>query len=203
MIDYDQALEKQDPTARRRALMKIMGDFRKEGKLANRSTLQKPLEQAGFPASTGTIYRDITLINRENTWVKDLVESNYSAFQEHISDMLDFVEQEALDNYNKKWTLDKKTKRVVSNSKGEFESLEETTTQEMAAPKVQFLEIIGKVQQLRMKHTHGDNINISAALLSAELQDAKDKLQSQTSNKETPIVNVLELAKRVKQDGNH
>jgi hypothetical protein len=183
---------------RRLAIVKIISQLRKEHKPVNRFTVLPLIRAEGYDVEEGTVYRDLTVINRENTWVRDLVESNYSAYQERIAENLDFMEKEAIENYHKSWTMNKTVKRVVSNEKGNFETIEETITQEMASPKAQFLLILGKVQELRMKHTHGDNINISAALLSAELQDAKDSLQKLSKGDKTPIIDVLELAKKVK-----
>lgn len=186
---------------RREALSKIIAQFQKERKIINRFTLQPALKEAGFDVSEGTIYRDMTVINRSNTWVKDLVESNYSALQENIASMLDIIEKEAYDNYKKTWTTSKTTKKQVPRKDGTIEITEETKTGELAGPKATFLNILTRVQELRMKHTHGDNINISAALLTAELQEAKDKLESQSSDGKTPIVNVIELAKKAQKNG--
>ncbi|MGC1709911.1 MAG: hypothetical protein WA799_08955 [Nitrosotalea sp.] len=177
---------------RRDALKKILERFRREGKTINRFTVQAPLRDAGYDVEVGTIYRDLTAVNRENTWVRDLVESNYSEYQQQIADSLAWIEKEAQEQYAKKWTLSKTTKKENHNGT----STESVVTQELAAPKASFLGIIAKVQELKMKHTHGDNINISAALLARELQDAKLQLQ-ETAKKpdKTQTIDVLELAR--------
>ena len=55
-------------------------------------TLQLELEKQGFKVSFATIYRDMTSINQKNTWVRDLASSNYSAYQESISQNLEWIE---------------------------------------------------------------------------------------------------------------
>lgn len=69
----------EDVMARRETLLKIITQFKKEEKHISRFSLQPALKEAGFDVSFSTVYRDMTIINRENTWVRDLVESNYSA----------------------------------------------------------------------------------------------------------------------------
>jgi hypothetical protein len=182
------------------ATKKIMLQLKLEHKPISRNTVFSLIRAQGFDVEEGTVYRDIVLINRENSWVRDLVESNYSAMQEHISEMLDFIEKEALENYSKTWTMNRTVKKIGTTSKGEFESEEETTTQEMAAPKAQFLMLIGKVQELRMKHTHGDNINISAALLSRELQEAKESLKKDTEKANSVVIVPVTWSKKLTLD---
>ncbi|MGI0027824.1 MAG: hypothetical protein ACREAD_08305 [Nitrosopumilaceae archaeon] len=193
----------EDAVLRRRSLLKIITQFKKEGKQISRFTLQPALKEVGFDVSFATVYRDMTVLNRENTWVRDLVESNYSAYQEQIYDTLEMVEREALELYQNKPEICRKIHKEISKN-GTVTTIEETTTEEVANMTSLLLEIILKVQALKIKHFHGDNINVSAALLSAELQDAKDKLQNQSKAGKTHIVNVLELAaKRVVYTGDH
>ena len=144
---------------RRIKLLDIVNQFRAQGKLVNRYTLQPALEQAGFKVSFATIYRDMTSINQNNTWVRDLSESNYSAYQEQISQNLEWIEQKA---------------------QKQFEITENHV----------WLNIIHSVQQTKMKHTNGDNINISVAMLGKKFSELEDS----TEKEKEPMVDVIKLA---------
>ena len=68
---------------------------------------------------------------------------------------------------------------------------EETTTQEMAAPKIEALKIILKVQDLKMSHTNKDNIHIAAAVLGEDVRQLKAKYKDLEESK----VDVVAIAK--------
>ena len=76
----------EDTQLRRQTLAKIVIRLRKERKPVTRYTLQPLLKEEGFDVSFATIYRDLTSLNQSNTYVRDLAESNYSAYQEEISE---------------------------------------------------------------------------------------------------------------------
>ena len=131
-----------DTQERRLALLDLVNEFRSKGKLINRYTLQPELEKLGFKVSFATIYRDMTSLNQKNTWVRDLAESNYSAYQESISNNLEWIEQQA---------------------QKQFEDTQNHV----------WLNIIHRVQETKMKHTNGDNINISVAILGKQFNKLK------------------------------
>lgn len=155
-------LQSVDDTQQRRSkLLEIVNKFRAEGKLCNRYTLQPALEQAGFKVSFATIYRDMTSINQKNTWVRDLAQSNYSAYQEQISQNLEYIEHQA----------DLKFQETGNHV---------------------WLNIIHRVQETKMKHTNGDNISISAALLNKKFnQMSKEKDEKK---EQEPVIDVIKLA---------
>ena len=101
----------------------------------------------------------MTAINQKNTWVRDLAQSNYSAYQEQISQTLEWIETKAAE---------------------EFESTKHHT----------WLNIIHSVQQTKMKHTNGENINISAALLNKKFRE----MTKESEKKEDYPVDVIKLA---------
>lgn len=152
-----------DTHHRRLTLSKIVVDFKRQGKQITRYALQPELKKAGFSVSYSTVYRDLTVLNRKNTYVRDLSESNYSAYQEGIANSLDWVEQQARTEFLK--------------NKMYF-----------------YLGIIMKVQDLKMKHTSGDNIQVSAALLGKKF----DQMHTELKKYETSKVDVLKLASNVK-----
>ena len=57
-----------------------------------------------------------------------------------------------------------------------------------------YLEIIMKVQDLKMKHTGGENVNVSAALLGKKFNQMQTELQKY----ETSEVDVLKLTSNVR-----
>jgi Fe2+ or Zn2+ uptake regulation protein len=150
-----------DTQLRRQTLAKIVIEFRKEKKQVTRYTLQPELAKRGFDVSFATIYRDLTILNRDNTYVRDLAESNYSAYQEEIAESLDWVESQARTEY-------------------------ELTQNHV------FLNVILKVQDLKMKHTNGENINISAALLGKKFNQLKQ--ESKETQQEEYVIDVIKLA---------
>ena len=141
-----------DTQQRRITLLDIINQFRAKGKLINRYTLQPALKEKGFDVSFATIYRDMTSINQKNTWVRDLSESNYSAYQEQISNNLDWIETQAAQQF-------KETENHV------------------------WLNIIHRVQETKMKHTNGENINISVALLGNKFKELSSKNKEKKEEK--------------------
>ena len=80
--------------------MKIMSQLKKDGQRVNRYTIKDKLDKLGFEVSVATVYRDTMAVNRENTWVRDLSESNYSAYQEEIDNNLEWVAHQAVKMFN-------------------------------------------------------------------------------------------------------
>jgi len=152
----------EDVTMRRREVIKIMTALKKAGKRVNRHTIKDELEKKGITISEVTVYRDLTIINRENTWVRDLSESNYSAYQEEIADMLYWTETQAQKHF-------------------------ELTNNHV------WLNVITKVQEIKMKHTNGDNINISAASLTKKFNKMNQMVEKQLQV-DSEKVDVIELA---------
>jgi len=150
-----------DTHERRLKLLHIVNQFREKGKLVNRYALQPELEKQGFTVSFVTIYRNMTSINQKKTWVRDLTQSNYSAYRKSISQNLEWVEQQAQQKF------------------------EETGNHV-------WLNIIHSVQQTKMKHTNGENINISAVMLGKKFKE----LSNNEENQEELAVDVIKLASK-------
>ena len=153
-----------DTHERRLKLLEIVNQFREKGKLVNRYTLQPELEKQGYQVSFATIYRDMIAINQKNTWVRDLAQSNYSAYQESISQNLEWIESQAQ-------KLFQETENHV------------------------WLNIIHRVQETKMKHTNGENINISAAMLGKKFREMKN---SEKEDSKEYTIDVIKLASKMK-----
>jgi Fe2+ or Zn2+ uptake regulation protein len=189
-------LDTEDVTMRRLEVQKIALQLKQKGKPVNRYSVYPLLKKKGFVTSYTTVYRDINAISRENTWVRDLAESNYSAYQEEISNRLQWIEDQAEKQYKKKWKTAKKSIKNQKTKEGALETTEQSITTENAQPKIGFLKIIKEVQELKMKHTNGENINISAALLGKKFNKIKTQYKTDKEEETKPeeIVDVLKLA---------
>ncbi len=162
----------EDVVQRQIALAEILDGYRKRGISPRRHALLTDLEAKGFPVTVATLYRDRTSLNRHNSFIRDLTESNLSAYMEEIYDRLTWVEEEAAKQYDQKWTMNQVIKR--RGPKGE--EIEQHSTSEIAQPKAQFLSVISKAQELKHKLLVGDNTQLSAALLAEKFQKMKEEL---------------------------
>lgn len=182
----------EDITTRRHEVEKIISHLKKNNKKVNRYTVHEILVTKGYNTHISTVYRDITAVNRENTWVRDLSESNYSTYMEDIYNSLEWAETQAVEQYNKTWTANK----IVKKQTNEGDTTETTTTQELGAPKNAFLSTFIKANELKHKMLTGDNINISAALLGKKLNELKKQVEPLQEGEEP--INLLEIAKKNK-----
>lgn len=165
---------------RRDEIIKLIDGLKQEGISANRYTVHERLDREKFDVSISTVYKDLVAISRENTWVRDLTESTYSAYQEDIHDKLDWIENEALELYGQNWSPQKNTMKKIPTASGKDKVIikaEKTDVNHKA--KATFLKIILEVQDLKIKHTNGKNIDISAAILGKKFDKAKTKLRNQ------------------------
>ena len=140
----------EDVTIRRREVLKIMTYLKKNGLRINRYIVKNQLDKSGFEMSVSTIYRDMTAINRENTWIRDLAESNYSAYQEEIDNNLEWISHQTV----------KKFKETGDHV---------------------WLNILLKTQESKMRHTVGENINVSVALIGEKFRKKMAELENQNN----------------------
>ena len=163
---------------RREEVKKIMSELKEQGLPVNRYSVHERLDKTKFDVSLATVYNDIVSLSRENTWVRDLTESTYSAHQEEINDTLDWIQKEARRLYDVNWVRSKKvTKKVPAKNGKNKVIVEMVKIKEEYKPKASILKIIRDVQDLKMKLTNGQNINISAALLGKKFEKAKAQLR--------------------------
>lgn len=138
-----------------------------------RAEIIAEMAKLGFTMSGSTLYRDQTSNAHKNNFVKELMtEGNYSRFQDHSMQLVTFVEEEAILNYQKTWTMGKTIQRKTA--KGTF--TETVVTEELATPKAQFLTILANVVKLRTDLTNGKNIKLASALAAREHRKLKEQL---------------------------
>lgn len=162
-----------DITDRRNLLKKIIGNAKAKKKKLSRQYLLDELLKGGFKVDMSTLYKDRTFISQSNTFIEDITVSNYSGYMQDIWDNLEWVEQQAQINYEKKWTNSK----VVYHESADGEISEERhVTDELAAPKSKFLEIFRDTQKIKMEFLQGKNVHLSAALLRNKFDSLNDEI---------------------------
>jgi len=159
---------------RRIELAKIIEQFQKEGKLITRHSLIAELKKKGFTSDRYILYNDRTELNKGNSFIRNLTESNFSQMMQDIYQNLSWVEEEAIKQYNRKWTNSKTVEKVLEIKTKTIS--EKHTTEEIAQPKVAFLRIIMDIQKLKYEFLTGPNIQLSAALLSQRFQQMQQEL---------------------------
>ena len=131
--------------ARRNELRKIMLEEQHTGIIHTREELLKQLAEKGFHIDFATLYRDKIEINRTNTFIEDIAESEYSALQHDIFNKLLFVEEQALQLYRK----DLKITRMIARKMPNGTIMETSTQRDEFRPKIQCLILIKDVQTLK------------------------------------------------------
>ncbi len=164
--------------------LKITGN----GKPPSRKELRMEMKKIGFDISTSTLRRYKGKIKKVRSAVRDLLEEGtYSSYFDQNMDLLDYIEEQALECLNRKWTNSKMEKFVeISEAKVALDEgrqpngvlVRATTTGEIAQPKIGFLNILAKVVDLRTRATNDDNLDLSCSMLSEEFQKTKDQVTS-------------------------
>ena len=156
-------------------LGRVIEGLKKEfnGRPPSRQEILSEMKRIGFEISIATLWRYRGKINKIRSAVRDLLEEGtYSAYFDHNMEILDYIEEQAVLQYQKKWTNSK----TVTKLNDEDVTTETYTTDEIAGPKHAFLNVLTKVVELRNRATNDDNLDLSCAMLSEEFDNLKDKL---------------------------
>ena len=157
------------------------------GRPASRKAILDEMKRIGFDISTATLWRYRGKIEKIRSAVRDLLEEGtYSAYFEHNMELLDYIEEQAIEYLNTRWT-NSKTEKFVTTTEAK-EALEEgrvpkgvlvkvINTGEIASAKHGFLNILTKVVDLRTRATNEDNLDLSCSMLSEEFQIVKDRAE--------------------------
>ena len=153
------------------------------GRPPARKEILLEMKRIGFEISIATLWRYRGKIKKVRSAVRDLLEEGtYSAYFDHNMELLDYIEEQAIKQYQIKWTNSK----TVTKSSNDVTTTEIHTTEETAGPKHAFLNILTKVVELRNRTTNDDNLDLSCAMLSEEFDNLKDKLdESERKQQET------------------
>jgi len=165
-------------------LGRVIDGLKKEfdGRPPTRKEILSEMKRIGFEISIATLWRYRGKIKKVRSAVRDLLEEGtYSAYFDHNMELLDYIEEQAIKQYQKKWTNSKTVKK--QNTDGE-KSGEIHTTDEIAGPKYSFLNILTRVVELRNRATNDDNLDLSCVMLSEEFDNLKDKLEESERKRE-------------------
>lgn len=153
-----------------------------------RSEILAEMKRIGFDISVSTLWRYKGKMHKVRTAVRDLLEEGtYSAYFDHNMELLDDIEEYALQCYQKSWTNSKIEKLVEfgeakkameENRPPEGTLLKSTSTGELAAGKNGFLNILLKVVDLRRTSLNDENINLASAMLAEDFQILKEKFET-------------------------
>lgn len=161
-------------------LSQVINGLRAElGRTPLRKEILYEMKRIGFEMSAETLLRYSGKIKKVRTAVRDLLEEGtYSAYFEHNMTLLDDIEEYSMQCYLKNWTDTKIVNKQALHRTGDIIDLvDKYTTKDIAAPKAAFLKILVSVAGLRMKALSGDNVNLSAAMLSGNFQTLKENYE--------------------------
>lgn len=147
-------------------------------KLMRPPTRQEVIDEMaaiGLDITISTLWRYRAKIKKKQAWFRELItEGTYSAHLSDVSDLLDYIQEKAIEYLNTKWTNSKMVKKTGGKSNKQ-QSTEQTVTAEISTPKYQFLNILNKAAELKMRLLSGENLNLDAALLAEDYQNTKEK----------------------------
>jgi len=158
-------------------LSKVIDGLRNElGRTPFRKEILYEMKRIGFEISEQVLIRYKGKIKKVRSAVRDLLEEGtYSAYFDHNMTLLDDIEEYAIQCYLKDWNDNKIVIKQVLSKSGKTINLEDKyITEDIAAPKAAFLKILVSVVSLRTKALGGDNVNLSAAMLSENFQSLKE-----------------------------
>jgi len=172
---------------RRKSLSEIIDELQKTGKPITRDGLIEQVKKLGYKNyNRNTLFDDRTFLNKGNTFIASLTESNYSQYMEDIFSQLTWVEEQAMQQYEKEWT---NSKLVTKDDPEKGITTEKHTTDELAQPKAAFLNIIKDIQKIKYEFLTGNNIHFSAALLMKKFQQMQQELFELRKAKKAPLLN--------------
>lgn len=174
----------EDIIARQDYLKVIIDNFHKKDIIPSNSQLIESMQKKYKTYSRATLYRDLTRINRHNTFVRDIVESNYSAMVQTRFEQLEKIEE----------TLDGWIKNPPKTSKT-FYDIEEipdpndptgTRKIQKLVPRELHTEIVSPVtilqmkidlQWMHLKILNGDIVDTSIALYTERFNEMAEQLE--------------------------
>ena len=181
VVNKNQVIVKKDTATiieRAAALKDVLATIASKGEKCTIPQICKKMKDKGWkPYSIPTYYSDKQIVNKSSTFVRDLVETQFSALVEDVYVKAAWVEAEAIQMYMQKWN---QNKTIVTTSKND-EGMPITTEQnhetaEIAGPKIQALNLVLAVQKLKHEIISGSNLNLSAALVGEKFQTMEAEL---------------------------
>jgi hypothetical protein len=176
--------------ARRIILSEVIEEFARQKLIPNENAIIKTMIRRGYPDyNRNKLFTDKTMINSQSNYIRYFL-PNYSAYQESINSILQFVTEQSQIQYHKVYTQSKKVIREELDKEGNIVKLttNEITT-ELAGPKVWFLNTMLRAAKLMQDHAQGQNVHIGAITLQKEFARKDEiiaELQKQSENQYNP-----------------
>ena len=158
---------------RQKILQSVFDEARKRGDTINENYLLYHVKLKGIlNYNRSKLYQDRLTLDSKNQYIRNFL-PNYSKYQEDINNELDAIRDEAIALSEEDWIIKRTVTRKTKD--GTFvTSSEETGNQKY---KSELLKIRAKVAELKQKHSEGQNINISAVIVSRELIAKKEEIE--------------------------
>ena len=158
---------------RQKILQSVFDEARKRGDIINENYLLYHVKLKGIlNYNRSKLYQDRLTLDSKNQYIRNFL-PNYSKYQEDINNELDAIRDEAIALSEEDWIIKRTITRETKD--GTFE----TTSEESGNQKYksELLKIRAKVAELKQKHSEGQNINISAVIVSRELIAKKQEIE--------------------------
>ena len=156
---------------RQKILQSVFDEARKRGDIINENYLLYHVKLKGIlNYNRSKLYQDRLTLDSKNQYIRNFL-PNYSKYQEDINNELDAIRDEAIALSEEDWII----KRTITR---EYKS--------------ELLKIRAKVAELKQKHSEGQNINISAVIVSRELIAKKQEIEKLKQENVIKIVKTRE-----------
>lgn len=177
---------------RRKVLEDVLEEYHRQKLVPNQNAIIKSMKHKGYPDyNRNKLFADRTALNSQSNYIRYFL-PNYSAYQENINRLLQFVAEQCETLYHRTYTQSKKTTRTVSGPKGQTEVTEEVITAEDPQPKLMALNTLLRATKLMHEHSHGQNVHIGAVVLQKEFErmnaDLEKLQQTQYNPKNLPVL---------------
>lgn len=173
-----------DVEKRREKLQEILNDNFANGSILTSKMIMDKMKDAKFPYSNRRdLYRDRVALAKNNSFVRDMAESTYSANMEESFEVFTHIRDEALRLAGSEW---EKRKHKTKNADTGVSTENETITDE-AGPKNMFLNLAMNAEKCRVDMMNGDLLNYSVAFLGKKLNQYKTQLAELEAKKKTKM----------------
>ena len=174
---------------RQKILQSVFDDARKRGDIINENYLLYHVKLKGIlNYNRSKLYQDRLTLDSKNQYIRNFL-PNYSKYQEDINNELDAIRDEAIALSEEDWIIKRTVTRKTKD--GTFETTSEETGNQKY--KSELLKIRAKVAELKQKHSEGQNINISAVIVSRELIAKKQEIEKLKQENVIKIIKTREV----------
>lgn len=190
-----------DILLRQRKLQDVISNFHKHNVTPIKKQIIDAMIENGFTNYNRiTLYRDETIVNRKNTFVRDITESNYSAMVEK-----QMRELEDIQDTVKTWSLNPPT-HVRQVFTYDYDNPTRTATPRLesaVSDTISPIQIISLREQLAQAHLrilNGDIVNTSIAMITEEFKSMQDLIIKHNDDKQALEEAKMDAQLKLKDD---